>query len=150
MKNLKFAVSVLAVIFVLGALSAASVIITLRQIQSPGSSTPGFIFGTLPSGVNSFLQVGSGLTINSAGQLSVTGISPTFTDAETPSGTVNGTNATFTLAAAPGTPASLILTVNGVVQIQGSSGNYTLSGTTITFLSGSIPQPGDVLMDWHR
>lgn len=56
---------------------------------------------------------------------------------ETPSGAVNGTNAVFTCV---GTITNEILFVDRLVQISGS--DYTISGSTITFLSGSIPQSG--------
>jgi len=62
---------------------------------------------------------------------------------EVPSGTINGTNAVFTLAH---TPASATLRVyrNGV-RLKLST-DYSVSGTTITFLSGAIPQSGDLLV----
>ena len=53
---------------------------------------------------------------------------------ETPAGTVNGSNVTFTLANAPSPAASLQLFQDGVLQIQGT--DYTLSGNTITFTNG--------------
>lgn len=63
----------------------------------------------------------------------------TFTT-ETPSGTVNGSNATFTLANAP-VAGSLNLFINGFRLTQGSG--YTLSGSTITYQAGYIPNSGD-------
>jgi len=73
---------------------------------------------------------------------------PVFRDAVVPSGTVNGTNAVFTLSPAPSPPESLALTRNGLVQKSGS--DYTLAAGTITFTSGAIPQTGDTLLAWHR
>jgi hypothetical protein len=64
-----------------------------------------------------------------------------FVDQETPAGTVNGVNATFTLAQAPTPASSLHLYLNGVRLRQGT--DYTLSGTTITYVAGSVPQTGD-------
>ena len=71
-----------------------------------------------------------------------------FQDAETPSGTINGSNDTFTLATAPNPATSLVLTKNGIVQESGS--DYTLSSATITFLGGAVPQSGDNLLAWYR
>jgi hypothetical protein len=71
-----------------------------------------------------------------------------FVDAETPAGAVNGSNAVFLLSQAPNPATSLQLTKNGVVQQAGV--NFTLSGATITFLSGSIPQSGNTLLAWYR
>jgi hypothetical protein len=59
---------------------------------------------------------------------------------EVPSGTVNGLNATFTLSRIPGL---LLLYNNGLLLTSGN--DYTLSGLTITFLTGAIPQSGDSL-----
>lgn len=71
-----------------------------------------------------------------------------FQDAETPSGTIDGVNVTFTLAAAPNPAASLMLTKNGIVQK--SAVDFTLSVATITFLTGAEPQAGDTLLSWYR
>lgn len=73
-------------------------------------------------------------------------------DAEAPSGTINGSNPTFTLAQPPSPVLSLQLFRNGLLQIQGY--NYTLSGVTITFSAvtdpTSIPATGDYLRAWYR
>jgi hypothetical protein len=57
---------------------------------------------------------------------------------ETPGGTVNGVNATFTLA---NTPQFLQLYLNGVLMEVGAGNDYTVSGATITALL--IPATGD-------
>jgi hypothetical protein len=54
---------------------------------------------------------------------------------ETPSGTVNGSNVTFTLANTPPSSTTVILMLDGLVQIQGSGNDYTISGSTITMLT---------------
>ena len=78
---------------------------------------------------------------------------PNFADAVTPTGTVNGTNTTFTFTPAmtTATNLSLILTRNGVVQ-QGGGNDYTLttSTSTVVFTTASIPQTGDILQAWYR
>lgn len=56
------------------------------------------------------------------------------------SGTINSSNDTFTVTE---TYSFMILFRNGIEQTQGT--DYTLSGTTITFLGGAIPQTGDTL-----
>lgn len=71
-----------------------------------------------------------------------------FVDAETPTGTPNGTNAAFTLANPPSPGGSLTLFRNGL--IQSSNIDFTLSGSTITFNAGSIPQTGDILQAYYR
>jgi hypothetical protein len=74
--------------------------------------------------------------------------SPTFVDAEAPSGAINGTNASFTLANTPNPPASLTLFLNGLLQAQG--GDYTLAANVITFETGAVPQTGDILLASYR
>jgi hypothetical protein len=66
-----------------------------------------------------------------------------FVYGESPSGTINGVNPTFTLA---NTPTGLSLYKNGLRQAAGAGNDYTLAAATITFLAGNIPQTGDVLM----
>ena len=60
-----------------------------------------------------------------------------FIDNETPSGTIDGSNATFTLSLVPSPAASLCLVRDGSVLAPGIG--YTLNGSTITMNSGYIP-----------
>ncbi len=62
---------------------------------------------------------------------------------EIPSGTINGTNDTFTLANTPRTTSSIKLHRNGNLQLQGV--HYDMSTTTITFKAGKIPKSGNTL-----
>ncbi|HWE48282.1 MAG TPA: hypothetical protein VG273_00730 [Bryobacteraceae bacterium] len=72
---------------------------------------------------------------------------PTYSDAETPGGIVDGTNDTFTLANTPlGT--SLALYRNGLYLTVGT--DYTLTGSSVQFAAGDIPQPGDALLASYR
>jgi hypothetical protein len=71
-----------------------------------------------------------------------------FADAETPAGTVNGSNATFTLASAPSPAGSLELYRNGLFQRQGV--DYQISTNTITFFLASVPKLGDLLVANYR
>jgi hypothetical protein len=73
----------------------------------------------------------------------------TFSDSETPAGTINGTNLAFTLAASPSPSNSLKLFKNGVLLQQG--GDYAVSGSTITFMNTAVaPQAGDQLTADYR
>lgn len=71
-----------------------------------------------------------------------------FADEEVPTGAINGTNKTFTLAFSPSPAASLLLTLGGVIQQQGSGKDYTLTSATITM--SVAPITGDVLLAWYR
>lgn len=77
-----------------------------------------------------------------------TGLTSGAIDGETPSGAINGSNPTFTLSKAPKPNTSLVLTRSGLVQALNT--DYMLNGSTITFLSGTIPQTGDILRAWYR
>lgn len=61
-------------------------------------------------------------------------------------GVVNGVNDTFTLASAPNPAVSLLLFKNGILMRVGVGNDYVLSGNTITFQSGQIPQVGDIML----
>jgi len=72
----------------------------------------------------------------------------TFVDAETATGTVDGTNNSFTLANPPVPPSSLQLFRNGIYETAGS--DFVLTGNTIQFLTGATPQQGDTLLASYR
>jgi hypothetical protein len=71
-----------------------------------------------------------------------------FVDAETPTGTANGSNATFALANTPNPAGSLAVYRNGLRVALNI--DYTLSGSTITFLPLALPQSGDTLAVSYR
>ena len=64
-----------------------------------------------------------------------------FVYRETPSGSVNGSNTSFTLAHAPNPASSLCLFLNG--QLLTETEDYTLSGSTITFVAA--PDSGSII-----
>lgn len=78
-----------------------------------------------------------------------TGTLSSFVDAETPAGSTNGTNMSFSLANAPNPAASLRLFKNGALLQQNV--DYTLANQTITFASTAVtPQVGDSLSAYYR
>lgn len=74
---------------------------------------------------------------------------PNFADNEVPSGTIDGSNAVFTLAHTPNPALSLDLFKNGQEMIAGGV-DFTLATATITFTAGSKPQTGDTLICSYR
>jgi hypothetical protein len=76
------------------------------------------------------------------------GAGPQFADGELLTGVVDGTNNTFTLTGPPSPASSLALFRNGILQKPGV--DYTLTGSTVQFLTGATPQPGDTLLAWYR
>jgi len=99
-------------------------------------------WATLPNGV---VQYSTGTHSFSA----ATVLSGTFADAETPSGTIDGSNAVFTLAHTPSPAGSLQLYKNGQQMIAGGA-DYTLATATATFTASAKPQTGDVLIAFYR
>jgi len=68
---------------------------------------------------------------------------------EVPTGTVNGTNLSFTLSFSPAQTASVEVYVNGLLQKQTT--HYTISGSTITFTSGNAPATAsDIVVSYSR
>jgi len=65
---------------------------------------------------------------------------------ELPSGTINSSNTSFSLAHTPTSGIQLYL--NGVLQQPGSGKDYTLLGTTITMTAA--PNTGDVLLATYQ
>jgi hypothetical protein len=81
-----------------------------------------------------------------AGWIEIAGSVPRFVDDETPGGTVDGVNITFTVVHAPSPATSLALYRNGDLQLQGL--DYTLAGAAITF--DDPPLLNDWLRAWYR
>lgn len=71
-----------------------------------------------------------------------------FIENAVPTGSVDGTNAVFRLPGLPAPASSLKLYRNGLRQQVGA--DFKLSGVSITFLPGSIPQSGDMLLTDFR
>jgi len=69
-------------------------------------------------------------------------------DKEVPSGSVDGANVKFTVLGTPTPPSSLHLFRNGLLQKEGY--DYTLSGSTISFIPASTPFPGDTILASYR
>jgi hypothetical protein len=88
-------------------------------------------------------------TVNAGGTIGTTAVTfqqiPTsagllntnFVDKETPSGTINGVNAAFTLANTPVAGSELVF-LNGQMQDVGAGNDYTISGAVITMLTAPL------------
>lgn len=70
-----------------------------------------------------------------------------FVDRETPAGTINGSNTSFTLSNTP-IAGSEHVYLNGLLQDSGAGNDYTISGLTITYLTA--PVTGDKLRVTYR
>lgn len=96
--------------------------------------------------------------VNDGGTLGTTAITYTqdtsngltaanFVDKETPSGSINGSNVTFTLANTPVSGSEHIY-LNGILQAVGSGNDYTISGAVITMLTA--PLSGERILVSYR
>jgi hypothetical protein len=71
-----------------------------------------------------------------------------FADNITPTGAIDGSNATYTLPSSPNPTSSLLLMKNGQVLFQGVG--YTLTGSTIVYDTAYVLQTGDLHRVWYR
>lgn len=72
------------------------------------------------------------------------GIAATNQSVEAPSGTMNGSNQTFTLAHTPA--GNIQLFYGGIMLREGSGYDFTISGTTVTLLGNIKPVLGENLL----
>lgn len=143
-----------------GAINGANLLFTLAQPPSPALSLSLYRNGIeLRQGVDYSLNSNSVTFIPAAAPQSgdlltafyrVAGpaIPVVFADAEVPTGTMDGSNATFALAFAPNPVGSLQLFKNGTLLT--ATRDYVLSGTTLTFFGAAIPQAGDKVQAFYR
>lgn len=107
-----------------------------------------YINGVKKGLVNSLNVEGDGVStsvVNGLLTLTIAGGTGIMVDDETPTGTINGTNATFTLAHTP-TAGSVKLYLNGA-RLRVTE-DYTISGATITFIIP--PLTGSILLADYR
>ncbi len=143
-----------------GAVNGSNVTFTLANLPSPTASVAlsrnGLLMKqgldyTISSNTVSFLTGAvpqPGDTILASYRLggSLPGVG--FIDGETPAGAINGVNTFFTLTQSPSPAASLALFRSGVRLKSGA--DYTISGNGVTFVTGHVPQTGDVLQCSYR
>jgi len=114
-----------------------------QTVVTSASATAGW--ASIPNCTAGALQYATSTHTFSCGTI----LTGTFSDAETPSGTIDGSNAAFTLAHTPSPAASLVLFKNGQEMIAGGA-DYTLATATATFTASAKPQTGDVLIAFYR
>lgn len=123
--------------------TAADASITISGSTIKGTpGTNGQIIQT-QAGVNSPATVSGDASIAVGGALTLnmsTILTNHFACRETPSGTVNGSNVTFTLAHTPISGTEMVF-LNG--QCMNPTGDYSISTATITFVTA--PETGDIV-----
>jgi len=124
--------------------------LSLRQVKGPGFNTGSVAMINSTGGIDAVVGNPSDCVfVNGTSGPCGTGGGVLYSDGEIPGGTMDGVNATFTLANAPNPAPSLELFRNGIEQ-QAAADYTPLTGSTVQFLSGAVPQPGDTLLAWYR
>ena len=143
-----------------GTINGTNLAFSLANTPAPSSSLSLYRNGLALAQGTDYMLAGSAITFTSASlpqtgdilmayyRMAGTGSATNFTDSETPAGSVNGTNVTFTLASAPNPATSLRLYRNGLLLAPGVE--YTLSGSSITFTTARTPQSGDSIAAYYR
>jgi len=98
---------------------------TLIAVSSADGTSPVTLYAN-PTTHRLLVSINDALTVN-----------------ETPSGAIDGTNPTYTLAAAPNS-GTLQLYHNGIRMTEGARNDFTLSSLTITMTFN--PESGDTLL----
>jgi hypothetical protein len=142
---------VLFIVFVTaGALTAASNKVLIQQILGPGATATGGLLGWLVNGTPAFIKPGTNLSIDASGNLNAAGANipaGAFVD-NALLGTGDGLTKTFTLTTAPNPTTSLSVWVNGLKQLPGATNDYSVSGTTVTFVVAP-PSGANVEGSWR-
>lgn len=89
------------------------------------------------TGAPSYAAIGEADVTNLTSDLALKLTITKFITRETPSGSVNGSNVTFTLTNTPVSSSEMVF-LNGVLQDPGAGNDYTISTTTITYLTAPI------------
>lgn len=112
-----------------GTIMVTTTAVTAAQMPAPTASTLGGIESiTCSAGT----KIG---TISTAGVPSCVTETGANQNQAAPTGTINGSNTSFTLSPTPTVSANVNCFLNGVQQQQGAGNDYTISGATITYLT---------------
>lgn len=114
-----------------GTLMTTTTNVAASQLPNPTASTLGGIESITCSAGNHISTIStSGVPSCSADTGGVT-----WSTREVPTGTINGVNTSFTLAHTPNPVGGESCYLNGTGQQPGAGNDYTISGTTITYLT---------------
>jgi hypothetical protein len=125
---------------------------------SGGGTSSGGQYATLPISITQITGLSADLASINAGIASLqaqvangtgstVGSTALFVDSDPLLGTLNGTNASFTISQVP-LAGSVAIYRNGLLQTAGV--DYTLTGATVAFLANSVPRNADVLSAYYR
>jgi len=119
---------------------AATIALGGAGIQIADGTAGQFIIGQ-GAGVDTAFKAMSGdATLAASGAITLASTitrNAAFVDKETPTGLINSSNTTFTLANTP-IAGSEHVYLNGILQESGAGNDYTISGATITYLTAPV------------
>jgi hypothetical protein len=120
-----FKILIFLSLYSVAAFGAATRTVDADQIRLSNTSVT-ITLPTSQGASNTFLKN------NGSGTLTWSTFAPTY-EQETPSGSIDGSNTSFTLAFTPTADSSVQIYLNGVFQEQ--TVDYTISGANLTFIS---------------
>lgn len=123
--------------------SGASGVLKLLETTAPSPISGTGQLYVKSSDSNLYFKTGEGTEY----QLTPVSSGLSFSDAEIPTGAINGANAIFTLAHTPSPAGSLIFMVNGQV-LSPAGVDYTLVGDAVTL--NTAPPTSSVVICWYR
>ncbi len=143
-----------------GTIDGNNTAFSLANAPNPSSSLTLFLNGVLQTNGADFSLASNRITFASGSKPHIGDVlqasyrlgatsAITFVDGASPSGTINGTNLSFTLPSTPNPASSLKLYKNGILMMPNL--DYTLTGAAITFSSTTAaPAAGDSLQGYYR
>lgn len=116
--------------------------VAASQLPNPSASTLGGVESITCSAGQHVTQ------ISTSGVPSCSADTGSALNQAAPTGTINGSNTTFTLSPTPTASADVVCYLNGVMQQQGAGNDYTISSATITYLTAP-PTGAKLLCTWY-
>ena len=104
--------------------------VTAAQLPNPTASTLGGVESLAPCSAGSHIN-----TISTSGVPGCSADTGVNQNQAAPTGSINGSNTSFSLSPTPTVSANVNCFLNGIQQQQGSGNDYTISGATITYLT---------------
>jgi hypothetical protein len=113
-----------------GTLMTTTTGVAASQLPNPTASTLGGVESLAPCSAGQHIN-----TISTSGVPACSADTGANLNQAAPTGTINGSNVTFTLSPTPAAAGNVNCFENGLQQQQGAGNDYTISGATITYLT---------------
>ncbi len=113
-----------------GTVMTTATAVAASQLPNPTASTLGGIESLVPCAAGSHIN-----TISTSGVPGCSADTGANLNQGAPTGTINGSNTSFSLSPTPAASSNVSCFENGIQQQQGAGNDYTISGATITYLT---------------